>query len=80
MKGSSCAKQMEGYTTECFVKERERLVKEGVIADGVFIKDYTFSSSSAASVQVCVHSKSGPKDWETEKGITLKEIQESELK
>ena len=80
IKGSTCAVKMNANTTECFIKERQRLVEEGVIENGKFMKDYTFSSSSAAACQVGGHNVSGPQNWKTESGITLKEIQEKEIK
>ena len=80
LNGSQCTIDMDDGTTPCFINERLKLVEEGVIVNGVFEKDYVFSSSSAAATQVCGHNMSGLQNWKTEDGVTLKEIQELEAK
>lgn len=57
-----------------FVRMREALEKEGVIVDGIFVKDHTFDSPSAASA-VCEGrpSSNGQVDWKDKDGKRLKE-------
>ncbi|MBR6910274.1 MAG: GIY-YIG nuclease family protein [Candidatus Methanomethylophilaceae archaeon] len=67
--------QTKGYNTL-----RERLISEGVIVDRIFVKDYLFSSYSAASSVVEGHNSNGWVDWKDESGknidIILSEISE----
>ena len=47
---------------------RNTLIKEEVIKDGVFQKDYEFSAPSAASAVILGHTSNGNVDWKTENG------------
>ena len=53
---------------------RNTLVKEEVIKDGVFQKDYEFNAPSAASAVVLGHTSNGNVDWKTEDGTKLKDL------
>lgn len=53
---------------------RNTLVKEEIIKDGVFQKDYEFNAPSAASAVVLGHNSNGNVDWKTEAGIKLKDL------
>ena len=53
---------------------RNRLIKDGVIQNGTFIKDYEFSAPSAASAVVLGHNSNGNNDWKTDTGIKLKDL------
>ena len=53
---------------------RNRLIKEGVIKEGIFTKDYEFSAPSAASAVVLGHNSNGNTDWKTENGVRLKDL------
>ena len=55
---------------------RNTLVKEEVIKDGVFQKDYEFNAPSAASAVVLGHTSNGNVDWKTEDGTKLKDLQD----
>lgn len=53
---------------------RNRLIKDKIIQDDIFIKDYEFSSPSAASAVVLGHNSNGNVDWKTESGVKLKDV------
>ena len=53
---------------------RQKLVKDGIIQDDTFIKDYEFSAPSAASTIVLGHTSNGNVDWKTEDGVKLKDL------
>lgn len=50
---------------------RKKLIDSGIIKDNVFVKDYEFSSPSAASSVLLGRNSSGKKDWKLENGNTL---------
>jgi Domain of unknown function (DUF4357) len=64
-------------------KMREQLLSEGVLnAAGdklVFVKDYEFSSPSAAAAVIHGGHANGLIAWEDEKGVTLKEKEQNEV-
>lgn len=53
---------------------RNTLIKDEVIKDGVFQKDYEFSAPSAASAVILGHTSNGNVDWKTENGTKLKDL------
>ena len=53
---------------------RNVLIKEGIIIDRVFTRDYEFSAPSAASAVVLGHTSNGNVDWKTADGIKLKDL------
>lgn len=53
---------------------RNALVKEGIIADRVFTRDYEFNAPSAASAVVLGHTSNGNVDWKTSDGVKLKDL------
>lgn len=53
---------------------RNVLVKEGVIKDDRFQRDYEFNAPSAASTVVLGCPSNGNVDWKTETGIKLKDL------
>ena len=53
---------------------RNALVKESIIEDRVFTRDYEFNAPSAASAVVLGHTSNGNVDWKTADGKKLKEI------
>lgn len=53
---------------------RNALVKDGVIADRVFTRDYEFNAPSAASAVVMGHTSNGNVDWKTADGTKLKDM------
>ncbi len=54
---------------------RNTLVKDGVIENGIFTKDYEFNAPSAASAVILGHTSNGNIDWKTETGVKLKDLQ-----
>lgn len=55
-------------------KLRRAMEQEGIITDGVFLRDYEFTSPSAASTLVLGRSSNGNVDWKTQDGIQLKKL------
>lgn len=53
---------------------RNALVKEEIIVDGVFQKDYEFNAPSAASAVILGRTSNGNIDWKTENGTKLKDL------
>ena len=53
---------------------RNALVKEGIIADRAFTRDYEFNAPSAASAVVLGHTSNGNVDWKTSDGVKLKDL------
>lgn len=53
---------------------RNALVKEGIIADRAFTRDFEFNAPSAASAVVLGHTSNGNVDWKTADGIKLKDL------
>ena len=53
---------------------RNRLIKDGVIQDDIFTKDYEFSAPSAASAVILGHTSNGNVDWKTQNGTKLKDL------
>lgn len=53
---------------------RNALVKEGIIADRMFTRDYEFNAPSAASAVVLGHTSNGNVDWKTADGVKLKDL------
>ena len=53
---------------------RNTLIKENVIKDGVFQRDYEFSAPSAALAVILGRTSNGNVDWKTENGTKLKDL------
>ena len=53
---------------------RNALVKEGIIAEGKFTRDYEFNAPSAASAVILGHTSNGNVDWKTDDGTKLKDL------
>ena len=53
---------------------RDRLIDDGVIKQGVFKEDYTFSSISAAASVVCGRTANGWTEWTNDQGVTYQEM------
>ena len=57
-----------------YFKLRNALIREGIIVDGRFTRDYEFNAPSAASAVVLGHNSSGNRDWKTDTGMKLKDL------
>lgn len=57
-------------------EERLKIESNGTIKDGVFIKDYVFTSPSAASAIILGRPSNGNKDWKLDDGTMLKDVNE----
>lgn len=53
---------------------RKKLETDGVIAEGIFVRNYEFSAPSAASSVILGRSSNGKTDWKTQSGKKLNEI------
>ena len=53
---------------------RNALMKDGVIEDRIFTRDYEFNAPSAASAVVLGHTSNGNVDWKTADGTKLKDL------
>nr|WP_027871408.1 GIY-YIG nuclease family protein [[Eubacterium] cellulosolvens] len=65
----SFEKQGKGY-----FNLRNTLIKDEVIKDGIFQRDYEFNAPSAASAVILGHTSNGNVDWKTENGTKLKDL------
>lgn len=54
---------------------RNAMIKEGIIVDSMFTRDYEFTSPSAASTVVLGRSSNGNVDWRSKDGIKMKDFQ-----
>lgn len=61
-------------TKGTYYKLRNALIKDGVIVDRRFVRDYEFNAPSAASAVVLGHPSSGNADWKTADGKKLKDL------
>ena len=61
--GSKISKDITDGYPQTYANLRDSLIIEGVIVDSVFVKDYTFTSSSAAASVVLGRSANGRKEW-----------------
>ena len=53
---------------------RNTLIKDEVIVDGKFTRDYEFNAPSAASAVILGHTSNGNVDWKTDDGTKLKDL------
>jgi hypothetical protein len=72
-------KEYQPSLTESIRNERAKMIIDGVLTDngGLLLlnKPYTFTSSSRAAAMVLGRSATGPGEWTTDNGITLKKIE-----
>lgn len=57
-----------------YFKLRNNLIKDGVIVDRAFTRDYEFNAPSAASAVILGHTSNGNVDWKTADGTKLKDL------
>ncbi len=53
---------------------RNALIRDGVIEDRAFVRDYEFNAPSAASAVILGRTSNGNDDWKTVDGVKLKEL------
>ena len=53
---------------------RKTLIRDGVIEDRAFVKDYEFNAPSAASAVILGRTSNGKDDWKNTDGVKLKEL------
>ncbi len=63
MAGSKVSKDVTDSFSKGYFDLRQSLIGEGIIVNGSFVKDYTFTSSSAASSVVLGRASNGRKEW-----------------
>ena len=80
LKGSEAAGSVVPSTPESVTRLRQLLTDEGVLAtqngNFVFVRDYLFSSPSAAAGVVLGRSANGWVEWKDRVGQTLKDNEE----
>lgn len=83
-KGSEIATEtVQSYLDKGLDKLRNELIEEGVIQKQndklIFVKDYLFSSPSAASMVIMGRSANGLQEWKSKTGISLRELEKEEI-
>lgn len=63
--GSTISGDVTPSCSDGYKRLRCALIEDGTISDGVFLKDYTFESTSAAASVVGGRAASGPREWMT---------------
>lgn len=53
---------------------RKTLIRDGVIEDRAFVRDYEFNAPSAASAVILGRTSNGKDDWKNADGVKLKEL------
>ena len=61
--GSKISKDVTEGFQHGYLELRESLMEDGIISNGVFVKDYIFSSSSTAAAVVLGRAANGRKEW-----------------
>ena len=75
LKGSKISDSTVASFPKGFNKLRDKLIKENIIINHIFDKDYLFSSPSAAAAVVMGRSANGLIEWVSKDGKTLKSIE-----
>ncbi len=57
-----------------YFNTRNALIRDGIIKDSIFIRDYEFRAPSAASAVILGRTSNGNEDWKTADGMKLKEL------
>ena len=78
LKGSCIHEKYADSLNRGIKKKVEQSRASGEIKDGVLQNDKLFSSSSAAAAFAVGYSVSGPQEWKTEQGETLKSFETKE--
>lgn len=78
LRGSGSADEFSKHSSASLHAKWENLHKDGVIKDGIFTKNYLFSSPSTAAAMVLGRNANGLTEWKTENKITLKEYLSTE--
>lgn len=63
LSGSKISKDVTDGFVQGYSDLRNSLIQGGTIVDGIFVKDHTFSSSSAAAAVVLGRAANGRKEW-----------------
>lgn len=80
----AASEETQSFQSHPYKKLKNELVEmKRLIADGktlIFTDDYVFDSPSAAAAIIQGRSASGPLEWKTEEGTSLKEIMDSTVR
>ena len=77
LRGSVIANPVSASMSPSLVKLREKLIVDKIIdADHTFVKDYIFTSPSLAAAIVMGRNANGRTEWKTQKGKTLKDLED----
>ena len=74
-KGATISSTVAKSLSAGAVRLRDSLIMEGKVKNWTTTEDILFSSSSTAASFVFGYSASGPQNWKTQEGTTLKEIE-----
>ena len=74
MKGSHIAPDITDGLQTGYLILRNRLIADGMIVDGTFKEDYTFTSVSAAAVVILGRSANGRTEWTKLDGRTFAQV------
>lgn len=80
LKNSKIAGSITSSIPDSLIKLRNKLLDNGTVVSDTFVKDYVFTSPSLAAAVIMGRSANGRIEWKNKDGITLKDIEESEIK
>lgn len=79
LRNSKIATSTTPSMPEYLIKLRNKLIESGTVVSETFVKDYVFTSPSLAAAIVMGRNANGRTEWRNKDGITLKDIEESEI-
>ena len=79
LRSSKIATSTTPSMSEYLIKLRNKLIESGTVVSETFVKDYVFTSPSLAAAIVMGRNANGRTEWRNKDGITLKDIEESEI-
>ena len=79
LRNSKIATSTTPSMSEYLIKLRNKLIESGTVVSETFVKDYVFTSPSLAAAIVMGRNANGRTEWRNKDGITLKDIEESEI-
>lgn len=79
LKNSKIANSTTPSMSESLIKLRNKLIENGTVESETFVKDYVFTSPSLAAAIVMGRNANGRTEWKNKDGVTLKNIEESEI-
>lgn len=74
LKDSSMAIDTTDSLQQTYRELRQKLIDDGIVVNGVFVKPYKFSSPSAAACVLSGRSANGKTEWTTADGVKLRDV------